>query len=222
MVKANVACGPQIFAGWVNLDKVDMSEYVKFLLSAPPNGLPPGPQATLALRVQAAGHVDFRVHDLRKGLPFDTDTVDYIYAGQVIEHLNPLYEVPQFLAECRRVLKPGGLARISTPDLDLLLASYQSGDMSEFAVEQPQPYRDVSKPLRLVYLMFGSIGPNSTTENYEGHMCCYNRISMKETLERAGFQNMAFFKPGESQSAIFREETIDTGISHSLFAEAQK
>ena len=220
-MKVNIACGPMIFAGWVNLDKVDMTQYVNFLLSTGPNGLPEA-QATLARRVQAAGKVDFRVHDLRKGLPFDNDTVDYVYAGQVIEHLNPLYEVPQFLAECRRVLKPGGVVRISTPDIDILLASYNSGDMMEFAIEQPQPYRDArSKALRLTYLMFGSLGPKSTTENYEGHMLCYNKESMKEILQAAGFVSVAFYPPGESPNAAFRE-AIDTGTTHSLFAEAQK
>lgn len=221
MTNINLACGPCIFAGWINIDKVDMREYVNFLLTTGTNGLPEA-QATLARRTQAAGQVDFRVHDVRKGLPFPDDSVDYIYVGQFIEHINPLYEVPQFLTECRRVLKPGGVARISTPDLDILLASYNSGDMMEFAIEQPQPYQDAkSKSLRLAYLMFGSLGPHSTAENYEGHMMVYNKESMTEILEAAGFRKVAFYPPGESPHAAFRE-CIDTGITHSLFAEATK
>lgn len=224
MIKVNIGSGPCIFAGdgWVNLDRVDMSEYVKFLQTTGTDGLPEH-QATLARRVQAAGQVNFQVCDLRKGLPFEVDTVDYIYLGQVIEHLNPIHEIPPFLAECRRVLKPGGLVRISTPDLDLLLASYLNGDMMEFSIEQPQPYRDAkSKALRLAYLMFGSLGPQSTNEHYEGHHLTYNKESMKEVLEYAGFTNILFFAPGESQSTVFSEECQDTGITHSLFVEAQK
>ena len=226
MLKVNVACGPMIFAGWCNLDLVDMGEYVRFLQTTGVTGLPEA-QAALARRVQAAeaaGHkTDFRVHDVRKGLPFDDGSVDAIYAGQFIEHINPLYEVPPFLAGCRRVLKLGGLIRISTPDLDMLLASYLSGDMMEFAIEQPQPYRDAkSKALRLAYLMFGSLGPTSRNEDYQGHHLTYNKESMREVLDHAGFVNIAFFPPGESQSPVFAEECQDTGVTHSLFAEATK
>jgi predicted SAM-dependent methyltransferase len=225
-IRLNIGCATCIFAGWTNLDHVDMSSYVQFLRTTGMGGLPKE-QAELARRVQAAEaageKTDFRVHDLRKGLPFGDNSVDFIYFGQVIEHLNPLYEVPPFLAECRRVLQPGGLVRISTPDLDILLASYQSGDMMEFAIEQPQPYRDAkSKALRLAYLMFGSLGPASTNEHYEGHHLTYNKDAMREVLENAGFVDVQFFTPGMSQSAVFSEEAQDTGITHSLFAEATK
>ena len=224
-MKLNIACGPMIFAGWVNLDSVDMWQYVRFLQTTRLAGLPKE-QAELVRRIQAAeaaGHKPvFRVHDLRKGLPFEHDSVDYIYFGQAIEHLNPLYEVPQFLAECRRVLRPGGLIRISTPDLDLILVAYQAGTMMTFAVEQPQPYSQAkSEALRLAYLMFGSLGPASTNEHYEGHHLTYNKESMREILEGAGFINVQFFAPGESQSPVFIEECVDTGRTHSLYAEAQ-
>ena len=221
-MKVNIACGPMIFAGWCNLDLVDMGEYVRFLETTGTNGLPEH-QADLARRVQAAGQVDFRVHDLRKGLPFPDNSVDAIYAGQFIEHINPLFEVPRFLTGCWRALKPGGLIRISTPDLDLILNAYAAGTMKDFAVEQPEPYRLAkSEALRLGYLLFGSLGPNSTNEHYEGHHMTYNKESMREVLEAAGFVNVTFFAPGESQSPVFSEECADTGRTHSLYAEAQK
>jgi predicted SAM-dependent methyltransferase len=199
-----------------------MSEYVRFLATTVTDCLRSA-QADLASRGQAAGGVDCRVHDWRRVLLFAENSVDFIYFGQAIEHLNPLYEVPQFLTECRRVLRPGGLIRISTPDLDILLASYLSGDMLEFAIEQPQPYRDAkSQALRLAYLMFGSLGPQSTNEHYEGHHLVYNKAAMTEVLEAAGFVSVQFFAPGVSQSAVFAEEAQDTGITHSLFAEATK
>lgn len=221
MTKVNVACGPMIFAGWVNLDRVDMSSYVQFLQTTGTDGLPEA-QATLARRVQAAGQVDFRVCDFRKGLPFPDNSVDFLYAGQVIEHLNPIHETPQFLAEFRRVLKPGGTVRISTPDLDLLLEAFLKGNMMAFASEQPEVFAKAkSDATRLSFIMFGSLGPASTMENYEGHMMCYSKESMREVLEAAGFVNVAFFAPGASQSIIINE-FMDTGITHSLYAEAVK
>jgi SAM-dependent methyltransferase len=52
--------------------------------------------------------------DIEEGLPFDDGSFDLISANQVIEHLRG---TDLFLAEIRRVLKPGGVACISTNNL---------------------------------------------------------------------------------------------------------
>lgn len=45
-------------------------------------------------------------------LPFDNDSVSYIVAGELIEHL----DYPEkFIAEAIRILKPGGTLAVSTP-----------------------------------------------------------------------------------------------------------
>lgn len=46
-------------------------------------------------------------------LPLDDATVDVVVNFQVIEHL---WDQPQFIAECFRVLRPGGRLLISTPN----------------------------------------------------------------------------------------------------------
>lgn len=46
-------------------------------------------------------------------LPLVTNSVDALVSMQVIEHL---WDVPGFLDECQRVLKPGGLFILSTPN----------------------------------------------------------------------------------------------------------
>lgn len=45
-------------------------------------------------------------------LPFEDETVDYIVAGELIEHLE---KPADFIQECLRVLKPGGWIAVSTP-----------------------------------------------------------------------------------------------------------
>ena len=57
--------------------------------------------------------VPFRQADLNQALPLDSDSFDAIYSIEVIEHLRRPYD---FLAECHRVLKPGGLLVFSTPN----------------------------------------------------------------------------------------------------------
>ena len=51
---------------------------------------------------------------------FADESVDDIYASHVLEHLGYAEKLPRALREWRRVLKKGGRARISVPDLDVL------------------------------------------------------------------------------------------------------
>jgi len=61
--------------------------------------------------------------DLLAALPFETRSVDAVYAYHVLEHLD-LHEARRFLAECLRVLAPGGWLRVSTPDFVGHLRAY--------------------------------------------------------------------------------------------------
>ena len=61
--------------------------------------------------------------DLLKGLPFDNQTFDVVYSSHFIEHI-PKNAVNFFLTECYRVLKPKGVIRLITPDLEFLSKEY--------------------------------------------------------------------------------------------------
>jgi 2-polyprenyl-3-methyl-5-hydroxy-6-metoxy-1,4-benzoquinol methylase len=52
--------------------------------------------------------------DLNQGLPFAADSFDVILASEVIEHLT---QAELFLSEARRVLSPGGVLLLTTPNL---------------------------------------------------------------------------------------------------------
>ncbi|HEU4402492.1 MAG TPA: glycosyltransferase, partial [Candidatus Polarisedimenticolia bacterium] len=65
--------------------------------------------------------------DVTEGLPFADGSVHGLFSEHLIEHLTQADGVA-FLRECRRVLVPGGLARIATPDLDAVVREYASGE----------------------------------------------------------------------------------------------
>lgn len=52
--------------------------------------------------------------DLNRTLPLAAESFDVVHANQVIEHLS---ETDRFIKEVYRILKPGGYAVISTPNL---------------------------------------------------------------------------------------------------------
>lgn len=61
--------------------------------------------------------------DISQPLPFPDRSVDCMLCEEVITQIS-LDAGQRFLHECRRVLRPGGVIRISTPDLVRLVDAY--------------------------------------------------------------------------------------------------
>jgi len=61
--------------------------------------------------------------NLTKPLPFEDDSVSHIFNEHFIEHISRT-EAVAFLSECRRILKPDGVIRLTTPNLRFLISSY--------------------------------------------------------------------------------------------------
>jgi predicted SAM-dependent methyltransferase len=64
-----------------------------------------------------------RKHDLSRGIPFESGSFDVLYHSQLLEHF-PRAAAPAFVAECFRVLAPGGIARVVVPDLEGIAREY--------------------------------------------------------------------------------------------------
>ncbi|AFY62263.1 glycosyltransferase [Synechococcus sp. PCC 6312] len=75
-------------------------------------------------------NVDFTVtgtgviaHDLKQGIPFADQSFDLVYHSHVLEHF-PKALADNFIKECYRVLRPGGVIRIVVPDLEQITRQY--------------------------------------------------------------------------------------------------
>jgi predicted SAM-dependent methyltransferase len=69
----------------------------------------------------------FMEMDISARLPVADDTVDWVYAEHLIEHVTMKVGIA-WLTEVRRVMRPGGLLRVTTPDLRIYAQSYVNGD----------------------------------------------------------------------------------------------
>jgi predicted SAM-dependent methyltransferase len=155
--------------------------------------------------VQALPGVD-RVLDVRKGLPFTN--VAAIFAEHFLEHLD-VDEGLACLAECRRVLAPEGILRISTPNLDWVFAThYRYGQWGEDAGA-------VSDCFQMNRAFHGW-----------GHRFLYNRQTLVAALKSVGFGEVTMHRYGESDlpwlAGLERhEKSADTpDLPHVLIAQA--
>lgn len=64
-------------------------------------------------------------NDLIRGIPLPDASCDVVYHAAMLEHL-PRSDAATFLAECYRVLKPGGIVRVGVPDLEKICQLYLS------------------------------------------------------------------------------------------------
>jgi predicted SAM-dependent methyltransferase len=215
-MKLNIACATNVFpAPWLNLDFTDMEEaYFKHIRGLAADLLDWPEEQKNHVRWLNTGTLRFQQHDLRKGFPdYADNSVDAIYAGQLIEHLQPHTEAPAFLAECYRMLKPGGRIRLTTPDLNALIEGWRYNKLGELEADQPAFYKGALPEDQLAYIMYGAGG---TAERYEGHQHLYTERSLANRLSVAGFEVC-----GRLQSAVFAD-CVDKGMSHSLALEGLK
>lgn len=62
-------------------------------------------------------------HDVTRDVPLSDSSCEVVYHSNLIEHIRRA-DVMRFMRECYRVLKPGGILRVATPDLEQICRIY--------------------------------------------------------------------------------------------------
>jgi predicted SAM-dependent methyltransferase len=157
MPKLHVGCGKHILSGWLNADTY---------LQDP--SLP--------------------VHcfDASQEFPFADGTFAYVFSEHMIEHISYSAGL-HMLRECLRVLKPHGVLRLSTPDLDFLL-DLRRADKSplqreyiRWAAETNTP--NVPDPTNETFVI------NNFVRDW-GHTFIYDEKTLRHSLQLAGFSQL--------------------------------
>ncbi len=66
---------------------------------------------------------EVKEYNLLKGIPYPDNSFDLVYHSHILEHF-PKKDAYKFIAECHRVLKPGGIIRVVVPDLEQIALNY--------------------------------------------------------------------------------------------------
>ena len=99
-------------------------------------------------------------HDLNLGIPFPDSSFDVVYHSHVLEHF-PKAKARRFIAECVRVLKPGGILRVVVPDLEDLGhdAHADRVALADVEVDDDLPHQDGFLPQRRTPRIVTGPGP---------------------------------------------------------------
>lgn len=74
------------------------------------------------LGAASAHGVVVTIANAEEEFPYKDEFFDVVFAGEIIEHL---FDPEQFLARCRRILKPDGILVLTTPNLASLTNRYR-------------------------------------------------------------------------------------------------
>ncbi len=200
-VKINLGCGLAVAKGWINVDGS---------LNALIAQLPA--MHKLSYRVSGANRYytcteycsllkehQFVHHDLSYGIPFENESVDFVYSSHFLEHLFKK-EAAHILQEAYRVLKPGGIIRICVPDLAYAISLYANGEKEKmldnyFFVEDRESY-------------------------FARHKYMYDFDILKNMLEQTGFKEI--LRCSYCQGKTPDTHLLDNRPEDTLFIEAIK
>jgi predicted SAM-dependent methyltransferase len=166
---------------------------LKLNIGAGPNPIEGWYNVDLHAQVVGVGYLD-----ATRPFPYPDETFDRIFTEHMIEHIT--YEDGRrMLAECYRVMKPGGRLRVSTPDLMFLVSLLNQPSALEWqyvvwACEVFTPGQPVCA--------------ESVVNNFVrawGHQYIYTRFTLDRVLVDAGFKLTCWPKVGESDDPEFRE-----------------
>jgi predicted SAM-dependent methyltransferase len=160
--------------------------------------------------------------DCRRDLPFADNAVTSIFAEHVFEHFEVATDAQQFLRECLRCLRPGGVVRIVVPDAGAYLSSYQ-GPWEPLTKIRPLEKVDGGWKDRWMPAVYQTQMQliNAVFRQDWQHKYAYDEETLTHVLRQAGFSQVISQRFGVS---VDRDLAKDQPAreSESLYADAIK
>ena len=129
--------------------------------------------------------------DAGKPFLFPDSSLNYIFSEHLFEHLT-YQQGLNMLKESYRILKPGGVIRIATPDLRFLLGLYQEPEKPLHKDYMKYSVKDLGMPPTPVYVI-------SRFHTSWGHQVIYDKETLAGLLEQVGFKDVCMCEVSNSR-----------------------
>jgi predicted SAM-dependent methyltransferase len=206
--KLNLGCGPSGINGWTNYDYGVLPLLSKFPqvrhLICNLGLLPKNYDVTWP---------EIELVDIKNKFPANDNSIDYIYCSQVLEHFNE-YESKDILKESHRVLKKGGIIRVSVPDIAAMLKLYEKNkdpretNITWWGYEKDIPPANIIAKLSKFFI--------------RDHQWHYDKNSMKKLLKNCGFKKVTVKSFRKGNVPDLAKVELEIHRLHSLYIEAEK
>lgn len=210
-IRVNVGCGASPTPGWVNFDNSFSIKAARWplVVSALVRLRVMGQDSAHLARVVGARNIKFANAAAR--IPCTSGSVSAVYSSHMIEHLDR-GEARAFLAEVRRILRPGGIVRVAAPDIARLVQDYVStGDADRFITAT---HMGLNRPVGIMgWMKWLLVGPRH-------HLWMYDGDSLANLLREAGFADVIIMPPGKTNIADPGDLDLEERASESVYAEA--
>ena len=117
-------------------------------------------------------------------------SVDGLWSAHNLEHLAS-HEVPVALAEFFRVLRPGGFALLTMPDLQQVAALVAEGRLEDPA------YMSALGPIAALDMLYGFRPALAEGNAFMGHRTGFTAATLQAHLEHAGFSAVRVQRDGQ-------------------------
>jgi predicted SAM-dependent methyltransferase len=163
-------------------------------------------ESTAPGRVFRVNDAPFLHHDVTQPLPAEDGAFDWAYSEHLIEHIAQAQAVA-WLKDVRRLLRPGGLLRLTTPDLERYVQAYASRDDAFFA-DHGRRIREFglpAMPTRRAFMV-------NQIFAFWGHRWIYDFDELVHVLAEAGFAADAVARRAFSESAVAEVGALDSEV----------
>lgn len=115
------------------------------------------------------------------------ESVDAVFSSHNLEHLYA-HEVPLALAEFHRVLKPGGFALITLPDIQAVAEHVAQGNLEETLYVSP------AGPISALDILYGLRTAVANGNHFMAHRTAFTAKTLAQKLEKTGFQRVECYQ----------------------------
>ncbi len=189
----------RIFNSWQGVCALSRAKRVRRQWECRVKSLPHGADGKVLLHIGCGGvnapgfinldarpqpHVHIVTTNLFNLSMIPNDAVDLIYMSHILEHVSHR-DIVMTLRELRRILRVGGVLRVSVPDFDHVLTIYQATGNDIAAIEQPL------------------MGGQDYSFNY--HYTVFNDAHLRGAMLSSGFQETREWNPDDCEHHDFED-----------------